>query len=103
MLMFFPQVHACISCWANHAENTSWYTMLKYSSPSVVHPFFEYFNSQMVVVPSQLWRPLFSPRVSGAVVAQGPQKQCWKLAPQPAVPETRGLKSGSHSLDGTHF
>ena len=83
MFIFFSQVHACISCWANHAENTSWYTMLKYSSPSVVNTFFEYFDSQMVVVPSRLWRPLFSPRVSGAVVAQGPQNNAGSLLPNP--------------------
>ena len=56
----------------------------------------------MVVAPSRLWLPLFSRRVSGAVLAQGPRTQCYKLAPQPAVPEIRGLNShrGSHSCDG---
>jgi len=53
--------------WAYHAKNTSLYTMPKYSSPSVVHPFFKNFDSKMVVVPSRLWLPLFSPRVSGTV------------------------------------
>ena len=32
---------------------------------------------------------------------QGPQTQCYKLAPQPALLETQGWKSGSHSRDGT--
>jgi len=37
----------------------------------------------------------------GAVLAQGPSTPRWKLAPQPAVPESQGWKSGSHSRDGT--
>ena len=72
--------------WAYHAKNSSWYTLLKYSSPSMVHHIFENYDSKMVVVPSRLWLPLFHPRLSGAVLAQGPWTQCYKLAPQPAVP-----------------
>ena len=75
--------------------------MLKYSSPSVVHPIFENFDCNMVVVLSRLWLPLFHPGVSAAVLAQGHQTQCYKLAPQPAVPGTPGWKRSSHSCDGT--
>jgi len=54
--------------------------------PSMELHIFENFDSKMVVVPSRLWLPLFHPRLSGAVLAQGPWTQCYKLAPQPAVP-----------------
>ena len=89
------------SRWAYHAKNSSWYTLLKYSSLSMVHPIFENLDCRMVVVPSRLWLPLFHPWRSGGVLAQGPWTQYYKLVPQPAVPESQRWKSGSHSRDGT--
>jgi len=67
----------------------------------MVHPIFEIFDSKMVVVPSRMWLLLFHPWVSGAVLAQGPQTQLYKLTPQPAVPETQEWKNGGHSRDCT--
>jgi len=43
----------------------TWYTLLNYSSPSVVHAFFENFDRKMVVVLSRLWLPLATPCSSG--------------------------------------
>jgi len=57
--------------WAYHLKNTSWYNILKYSSPSMVYSFFEDFDRKIVVVPSGLWLPHFYPGVSGTVFAQG--------------------------------
>jgi len=57
--------------WAHHLKNTSWYTILKYSSPSMVYSFFEDFDRKIVVVPSRLWLPYFYPGVSGVMFAQG--------------------------------
>ena len=53
------------SRWAYHAKNSSWYTLLKYSSPSIVHHILANFDSKMVAVPSRLWLLLFHPRLSG--------------------------------------
>jgi len=69
-------------------------------SARMVHPIFENFDSKMFGVPSRLWLPLFYSRFFGGVLAQGSWTQCYKLAPQSAVPERRGWKSGSHSRDG---
>jgi len=55
----------------------------------------------MVVVPSRLWLPLFHPWVSGAVLAQGPQTKCYKLASQPAVLEIQALHSVQESRCGS--
>ena len=83
--------------WAYHAKNTSWYTILKYLSPSMVHPFFQNFNSKMVVVPSRLWLQLFSHWVSGIA---GGRASVWGPSAS-TEPETSVLKSGSHSRDST--
>jgi len=47
--------------WAYNAKNSWWYILLKYLSPSMVHPIFEYFHRKLVVVLSRLWLPLFHP------------------------------------------
>ena len=94
-------IYMYISRWAYHATNPSWYSFLEYSSPSMVHHIFENVNSKMVVVPLRLWLPLFRPRLSRAVLAQEPGTPCYKLASQPAVPESRGWQIASHSRDGT--
>jgi len=47
--------------WAYYAKNTSWYTISKEASPSIIHPIFENFDSKMVVVLSQLWVLVFHP------------------------------------------
>ena len=51
--------HPFTWCWAYQVikKNTSWYTMRKYSSPSMVQPFFQNFDSKMVVVTSWLCLP----------------------------------------------
>ena len=51
--------------WAYHAKNSWWYTLLKYSSPSIVHHIFENFDCKMVEATLQLWLPLFYPRLVG--------------------------------------
>ena len=85
--------------WAYHAKKSSWHILLiLYSSPSMVHPIFENFDSKIVVVSLRMWLPLFCPRLSGAVLAQGPWTQCYKLSPQPAVPNSRGLKSTGYRI-----
>jgi len=45
--------------------------------------------------------PPATPCLSGAVLAQGPRTQFYKLAPQTAVPQRQGVARGSHSRDGT--
>ena len=77
--------------WAYHAKISSWYTLHNSSSSSVVHAFFENFDCKMVVVPSRLWLPLFHPRLSGAVLAQGPRTQCYWVALASRIDKMIGL------------
>jgi len=51
----------------------------------------------------RLWILLFNPGVSRAELPQGTQTKCYKLAPQPAAPETQGWKNVSHSRDVTLY
>jgi len=75
-----------VTRWAYHAKNSSWYTLLKYPSPSMVHPIFENFDRKMVVVPSRLWLPLLHPWLSrtagwGASLLHCVQGPCASTAP----------------------
>jgi len=54
--------------WAYRAKNSVWYTLHNSSSPSIVHAFFENFDSKMVVVLSQLWLLIATPCLSRAAV-----------------------------------
>jgi len=53
------KIHRGTPCYNIHPQ--SWYTT-----------FFGNFDSKIVVVPSRMWLPVFHPRLSGAVLAQGP-------------------------------
>ena len=87
----YTYTYVYTSRWAYHAKNSSWYTLLKYLSPSMIHPIFENVDYKMVVVPSRLWLPLFHPRLSGAVLAQGPRTQCYWVALASRIDKMIGL------------
>ena len=97
----FPPHAIICTRWAYHAKNSLWYTLLKYSCPSMVHPIFENFDCKMVVVPSRLWLPLFSPCLSRTAGWGASLQHCVQGPCASTAPESRGWKSGSHSQDCT--
>jgi len=67
----------------------------------MVHPIFENFDCKMVVVPSRLWLPLFSPCLSRTAGWGASLQHCVQGPCASTAPESRGWKSGSHSQDCT--